>query len=178
MKTRQDKIQLLTRTNRARAVAPAILASLSEALSETVTADMLIPLPESDALLEVFRGFYQSAANSAPFTYRRCFARPEAGLVFGFASCLAHRMAGERGFLLTKPTQDCGAVSLDVATLLRRTEAIIRFDGDSLSVVSSDRTQGFLIDHNADDDQQAYEVAVWGHQWSRLALECDADATA
>lgn len=152
---------------------PSVLASLSEALGEPIATDRLVPLPESDALLEMFRGSYQDAVNGSPFTYHRFFPQPEGGLVFQFADCLASHLEGAHGFLLTKPAHDCGAVSLDVSILLRHTGAIIRFDGDSLSVLSPDRTQGLLIDHNPDDYAQTYETAVWGDQWSRLALECD-----
>ena len=75
--------------------------------------------------------------------------------------------------LLTKPSTDCGAVTLDISILLKHTGSLIRFDGDSLSAMSADRTQGLLIDHNPDDYEQTYEAAVWGDRWSLLALACD-----
>jgi hypothetical protein len=172
MNTRQERIQLLARMNRARAVTPPFLASLSEVLGEPLTADLLVPLPEADAMVEMFRGFYQRAVNGSPSTYRRLFPQLEGKLVFRFADRLADRVLGERGFLLTKPATNRGAVHLDVSTLLLHTEEIIRLDGDSLSVMSSDRTQGLLIDYNPDDCEQTYEAAVWGDRWSILALEC------
>jgi hypothetical protein len=163
----------LARMNRARTAAPTFLACLSQTLGEPVAPDMLVPLPESDTLFEVFRGGYRDAVNGSPLTYSRFFPEPETDLVFRFADCLADRMHGECGFILTKPATDCGAVRLDVPMLLRHMAGIIRLDGDSLSVISSDRTQGLLIDHNPDDYQQTYEVAVWGDRWSLLAVECD-----
>ena len=81
-------------------------------------------------------------------------------------------MLGERGSLFTKLNTDCGAVVLDILILLRHTGSLIRFDGDTLSAISADQTQGLLIDHNPDDSEQTYEVAVWGHRWSLLALGC------
>jgi hypothetical protein len=60
----------------------------------------------------------------------------------------------------------------DLATLLRHVAAIIRLDGDSLSAMSEDGTQGLLIDYNADDERQTHEVTVWGERWSAAALAC------
>jgi hypothetical protein len=159
--------------NRGRAATPALLASLSEALGEQIGEDALISLPDSDALLEVSRTGYQRAVNSGPFSYRRFFSRPESTLVFKLTDCLADRMLDERGFLLTKPGADCGAVTLDISVMLRHSGSLIRFDGDSLSAISADQSQGLLIDHNPDDYEQTYEIAVWGDRWSSRAQTCD-----
>jgi hypothetical protein len=82
-------------------------------------------------------------------------------------------MVGERVFLLAKLWTDCGAVIVDASMLLRHTASIINFDGDSVSAISMDQTQGLLIDHNPDDVEQTYEVAVWGDRWTPLARACD-----
>jgi hypothetical protein len=66
-----------------------------------------------------------------------------------------------------------GAVRVNASVLLAHTASIIRLDGDSLSAISSDATQGILIDHNPDDPPQAYEVVVWGDRWSPLGFACD-----
>ncbi len=173
MSSRQEKIYLLTRMNRGRAAAPSFLASLSEALGEPIAASALVPLPESDDLVEAFRNGYQRTVNGGIPSYRRFFLQPEASRVFQLADCLADRMLGERGFLLTKRNTDCGAVTLDISILLKHVGSVIRFDGDSLAAMSTDRTQGLLIDHNPDDHEQTYEAAVWGDRWSLLALACD-----
>jgi hypothetical protein len=76
-------------------------------------------------------------------------------------------------FLLAKLRTDCGAVVVDISLLLRHAASVISFDGDSLSAMSMDRTQGLLIDHNPDDIEQTYEVAVWGDRWSPLVRACD-----
>jgi len=173
MSSRRQKITLLTRTTRGRAAAASFLASLSEALGEPMEACSLVSLPESDALLEAFRNGYQRAINGEQVRHRTFFRAPEAGRVFQLTDCLADQMAGERAFLLAKVRMDCGAVVADTSTLLRHAASVISFDGDSLCAMSMDRTQGLLIDHNPDDIEQTYEVAVWGDRWSALSRACE-----
>lgn len=67
----------------------------------------------------------------------------------------------------------CGAVSVGVSELLLNAKAVIAFEGDSLSVLSEDRSQGILVDHNPDDPIQAYELTVWGETWPLLILACE-----
>jgi hypothetical protein len=172
MNSRQQKIELLSRINRGRNKAPSFLASLSELLGAVIGPSALVPLPETDALWDAFRRGYQSVKDGS-LSYRRFFQQREARLVFEFADCLAEKMLNEHGLFLTKLSSDCGAAELDVSILLRHVGSVIDFDGDSLSVISVDRTQGVLIDHNPDDYNQTYEVAVWGDRWSLLALACD-----
>jgi hypothetical protein len=172
MTGRQERIQILSRMNSGRAAAPSFLASLSEALGEPIGASALVPLLESDVLLEAFRNGYRLAVNGGLLSYRKFFRASESQLVFELADCLAVRMLGERVFLFAKPSTNCGAVTLDVSMLLRHTGSLIRFDGDSLSAISLDQTQGLLVDHNPGDPEQTYETAVWGDRWSLLALAC------
>jgi hypothetical protein len=173
MDNRREKIELLSRTNRGRAAAPSFLADLSEALGEPVGATALRPLQETDALLESFRSGYKAAVANIAVSYRKFFLPTERASVLRIADCLADQLPAETVFFLTKLSKECGAVSLPVSTLLRHTASIIRLDGDSLSALSNDQTQGIVIDHNQDDSRQAYEVVVWGDRWSLLGLACD-----
>ena len=173
MDNRQDKIRMLSRMNRGRTAMPSFLNNLAEILGEPVGTHALLPLPETDALLMVFRNGYQNAIKTRTASYRRFFVPGERPSVLRLADCLADQLPLENVFFLTKLSEDCGAVSLSLCVLLRHAASIIRLDGDSLSALSNDHTQGILIDHNSDDPQQAYEVAVWGDRWSRIALACD-----
>jgi len=173
MDSRQKKIALLTRMNRGRVAIPSFLNALSDALHEPIDASALVSLPESDALMDVFRGGYEIAAAGGPLSYRKFFRRREEPLVLKLAGCLAGRLLSEEVYFLPKQSEDCGGVRLSISALLRQPESIIRLDGDSVSAVSLDRSQGLLIDQNPDDQMQAYEVAVWGDRWSVLAFECD-----
>jgi hypothetical protein len=172
MDNRQEKIQMLSRKNRGRAVAPSFLADLSEALGESVEAQALQSLSETDGLLRAFREGYQAAIKDR-VSYRRFFLATERASVLRIADCLADQLPKEDAFFLTKLSSDCGAVRVSVSTLLAHTASIIRLDGDSLSALSTDQTQGILVDHNPDDPPQAYEVVVWGDRWSLLGQACD-----
>jgi hypothetical protein len=173
MTSRQEKLALLTRTNRGRIITPSFLAALSEALGESIGPSALSSLPETDALREAFRAGYVSAVKDGVPSYRRFFPQEAVKRVFHFADCLADQLRDEQGLFLTKLSSDCGAIGVGVSILLRHAVSVIDFDGDCLSAMSTDRTQGILIDHNPDDTNQTYEVAVWGDRWSLLALACD-----
>jgi hypothetical protein len=86
--------------------------------------------------------------------------------------CLATRVNEESAYLISRKMEDCGVVRVNLATALRRADPIIFFDGDSLAALSTDGTQGILIDYTADDEKRCYEVAVWGDRWSLSAFSC------
>ncbi len=92
--------------------------------------------------------------------------------VFKLTDCLADRLS-ENVYFLTQKGEDCGAVRVNVSALLKHAKLVIGLDGDSLSALSLDGVEGLLIDYNPDDEQQTYEVAVWGDRWPVQALGCD-----
>jgi hypothetical protein len=123
--------------------------------------------------MEFLRAGYQTAIRPGEVSYRRLFRSDERKLVLRLADCLAGSLSSETVFLVTKLSKDCGAVRLSITVLLNHTASIIRLDGDSLSALSEDRSQGILIDQNPDDAEQTYEVVLWGDRWPLLALACD-----
>jgi hypothetical protein len=149
------------------------VAALNEALGEAVPQNALIDLPETDLLAESYLNGYQSAIKPGACSYRKFFSRKDAGLVFGMLERMAAQLGTEPAFLITKQSEDCGAVRWLVASLLRNAAAIIRLDGDSLSALSLSGTEGVLIDYNADDQTETYEVAIWGERWPIIALACE-----
>lgn len=173
MDSRQEKIQLLSRMNRAKAAAPAFLADLSEALGESVDAAALLPPTDTDEIMASLRVGYQAAIRPDEISYRRFFRSSERNLVLRLADCLSGSLLGEDVFFATKLSEDCVAVRLSLSVLLSHAASILRLDGDSLSALSEDRKQGVLIDQNPDDTEQAYEVVLWGDRWPLLALACD-----
>lgn len=161
MSDRTEKIELLSRRNRSRAAAPGFLARLSETLGETIEASALVPVVEVDA----FRAGYQRAISQDTLIYRRTFPPDKRSTVFSIVDRFAESLPTEEVFLLSRLGNDRGAVKLDISLLLRHAASVIKFDGDSLSALSKDLNQGVLIDHNADDPHEAYEIVVWGERW-------------
>jgi hypothetical protein len=171
--SRKQQILLRSRMNRGRTEAPSFLSAVAEAVGEPVDMKSLVPLPETDILREAFRAGYQNVVREATVGYRKLFLPSQSSLVFRLATCLADQVSTERSFFLTKLSEYCGAVSLNLSVLLKHAASIIKLDGDSLSALSTDQTEGILIDHNPDDPEQAYEVAVWGDRWPLMVLACD-----
>ena len=170
---RQEKIKLLTRINRGKLSAPSYLAALTEALGEAVPQSALVSLAETDRITESFRQGYRAASSDQAVTYRRFFAAGQVEHVFQIAERLANQLPTEVGYLFIKRSEDCGAIRLRLAALLLHAAAVIRLDGDSLSVLSLGHQQGLLIDHNADDEDRRYEITIWGDQWSIVAMSCE-----
>lgn len=152
---------------------PAFLAGLAEATGQPIEVEALLPPLEADIAMETFRTGYQSATQPGIGNYRRFFRSSERDTVFDLAVCLAGQLSREAVLFLTKLGADSCAVNLEASVLLTHAASVIRFDGDSLSALSVDRTQGILIDHNPDDLEQTYEIAAWGDRWSPLVLYCD-----
>lgn len=170
MDNRQERITLLSRMNRGRLETPSRLIAISKALGVPVDARALLPLPDSDTLMNSFRAGYQAA--KPPSAYRRFFLRRDELSAFKLADCLAERLS-EDVYFLTKKGENCGALRVSMTDLLKHAKSVIHLDGDSLSAASPDGVEGLLIDYNPDDDQQTYQVAVWGNRWPVHALECD-----
>lgn len=172
---RRARIEFLARTNRRSAATAEFLPCLTQALDSAVDATAIASIEESDSLLEAFRSGYRIAKCDKSIGYHRSFSSQGEKVVFEMAACLADRLAKEKAFFLTKIAEDVEAVSVNISALLERAESMLNFDGDSLCVVSSDRTEGLLIDRNPDDVNQSYEVTVWGDRWPLCLLECEPD---
>jgi hypothetical protein len=173
MSERQDKIQLLSRLNRGRVAAPSFLVALGQVLGTDVRADSLLSLPQTDVLTQAFKIGYQQASKSQAISFRRSFAQHQAQSFLKLIDCFAGLLTKEDDVVfLTKLSDVCGAVLVSAPTLLRHAEAVINFDGDSLSALSGDQQQGVLLDFNSDDTEHYYEVTVWGDRWAILILGC------
>ena len=119
-------------------------------------AYQLQSLVDTDALSLAFREGYQTAIKDGAISYRRFFGPTERRTVLQIADCLANQVPVDNAFLLTKLSHDCVAVNVNISTLLRDMASIIAMDGDSLSAISNDQTQGVLIDQNPYDPLQTY----------------------
>ena len=172
---RRHQINLLTRMNRGRRSTYAYLAAATEALGETVPLDALISLPDTDRIVESFRRGYRAAVSENVIACRKFFAAGQDEHVARMADRLGEQLSDEPAYLVTRKSEDCGAIRLRLGAALRHAIAIIRLDGDSLSALSLDETEGLLIDHNSDDESDNYEVTVWGDRWAIAALSCTTD---
>ena len=170
MNSRQARISLLARINREKAVTPALLESLSEALGTPVYEAALLAPQESDSLEIDFRNGYSEATRVGASSYRQFFHPGELPLVQNLANGLAKRLGTEEVYLLTRFKGDSRAVVVNAHSVFSRVGPVIEFDKDSLSALSKDRSQGVLIDHNPDDNEQNYELTVWGDTWPLLIL--------
>lgn len=166
-------LKTAVRQNRRRLATPMFLEKLSSVLGVSIEESALASIEESNDILLLIRTGYQTSIRPQVASYRRFFKASQKDLVFQFADRFSLFIPGETAFFVSKQSRDCGAVRVKLALLLSHVASVISFDGDSLSALSEDRQQGILIDHNADDTEQAYEIAVWGDRWPLLAMNCE-----
>jgi len=166
-------LKTAVRRNRRRLATPMFLEKLSSVLGVSIEESALASIDETDELSTLIRTGYQTSISPEAASYRRFFTEPQRDLVFRFADRFSLFVPDEMAFFVPKQSYDCGAVRLKLAFLLGHVASVIRFDGDFLSALSEDRQQGILIDHNAGDTEQAYEIAVWGDRWPLLAMNCE-----
>jgi hypothetical protein len=169
--TRAERIALLSRENRGRKSKASFLADLSKAVGSPVAPGQLANLESTDLVLKDLRSGYSAAvAGNAP-ALRRFFAHEKSERALYFVALLAKTLNDEPALLWLKLSSVCGAVVLTTKQILIACERLRALDGDCVSFLSADHSQGFLFDHNPDAADETYEVAVWGDQWSAAAFE-------
>jgi len=174
MDSRLERIKLLSRLNREKSTTPALLRTLSEVLGIPVEESSVLDPVRTDALSTEFRtGYSDAKERGSSLSYSRFFDRNQLASVISIAEGLAQQLKAEDVFLLTKFEGDPRGLVLNAADVFSRADSVIQFDGDSLSVLSKDHSQGVLIDHNPDDSEQTYEMTVWGDRWPLVVLARD-----
>jgi hypothetical protein len=171
MQSRNDKLGHLLRLNQRRLSSPNFLRALGNAVGHVINDEQLLSFPETDDLFTEFSRGYGSTQDLAS-GYRKTYERAHSDEVFRLCICLATKIAGDEARLLMKQSQVCGAVKMNADEILLNARSVIQLDGDSVSVLSWDRTEGILIDYNPDDVNQTYELAVWGFGWTSALVEC------
>jgi hypothetical protein len=164
-KKRTEAIARLARVERGRRSRQTFLDGLSYAIGSTIRADQLLDLDATDQVRASLSDGYALALSGQATARRVFFSRAESQAALQIPESLTNLLAEERVLLWLKQSADCGAVSLVAAQVLRACEAIRAFDGDAVSMLSEDHTQGFIFDKNDGDVIETFEVSVWGSLW-------------
>jgi hypothetical protein len=168
--SRPEAIARRVRENNRRSNRSAFLNGLSRAVGSVIRPDQLLDLASTDEVRTDLNAGY-AAATSGVAT-RLFFSRQQSPIALETPALLAPRLADERVLLWLKQSEVCGAAILTAGQALRACEAIRVFDGDTVSMLSDDGTQGFIFDKNEDDDTNTFELAVWGSRWLEAGAAC------
>jgi hypothetical protein len=172
MDSRQERISMLSRVNRGIALRPRFLSDLSIALGIQITHEHLLPLAQTDLIRSSISNGYGSVLHHREPSFRRFFSQRETEQLSSFLACCANTLKQQDAILHTKNSEFCGAISHAADVFVNRFQEVIQLDGDSLSVLSKDGTQGLVVDFNADELMEHYEVVVWGDRWPIMILSC------
>ena len=170
--TRKEAIARRVRENQGRRNRPAFLDGLSQAVGSTIRPDQLLNLDVTDQVRAGLSTGYASALSGQATATRVFFSRDQSLTALRIPELLAQSLADERVLLWLKQSAECGAVILTAAQVLGECEMILALDGDSVSMLSEDRTQGFIFDQNDGDANEAFELSVWGSRWLAVATAC------
>ena len=166
---RTEAIARLARAERGRRGRQAFLDGLSSVTGVTIRADQLLDLKATDEVrVELGTGYALAVAEQGA-TRRVFFTRAEEDAAMRIPGLMASPLAEERVILWLKQSKDCGAIKLTAGQVLRACDAIRAFDGDAVSMLSEDRTNGFILDKHEDDVAETFEVSVWGSAWLEAA---------
>jgi hypothetical protein len=170
--TRTNSIERRVRENRGRNNRPAFLDALSQVVGSNIRPDQLLNLDSTDEVLAILRSGYAAARSGGATAMRIFFSRDKTETALRIPDSLDSSMADEPVVLWLKQSVECGAVILTARQVLRACEAIRTLDGDAVSMLSEDRTQGFIFDKNDDDANETFELSVWGSRWFVAATTC------
>jgi len=168
--SRSQAVARRVRENKRRTHRSEFLAGLSRAVGSTIRPEQLLDLASTDEVHADLKSGYAAAVSGA--ATRLLFSRQQSLAALEIPMLLARPLADERVLLWLKQSDVCGAAILTAAQVLRCCEAIRVFDGDTVSILSEDGTQGFIFDKNEDDDTATFEVALWGSRWLEAATIC------
>jgi hypothetical protein len=160
--TRKEAIAHRVRENQGRRHRPAFLDGLSQAVGSTIRPDQLLNLDVTDQVRASLNTGYASALSGQATATRVFFSRDESLTALRFPELMAKPLAEERVLLWLKQSAECGAVILIAGQVLRACELIRALDGDAVSMLSEDRTQGFIFDKNDSDATETFEISVGG----------------
>ena len=175
--TRKEAIARRVRENQGRRNRPAFLDGLSQAVGSTIRPDQLLNLDVTDQVRASLNTGYASALSGQATATRVFFSRDESLTALRFPELMAKPLAEERVLLWLKQSAECGAVILIAGQVLRASELIRALDGDAVSMLSEDRTQGFIFDKNDSDATETFEISVWGSRWLAAASDCGIGST-
>jgi hypothetical protein len=123
------------------------------------------PIPSKDRLdlsaTDHLFASFKAAVKATPIMKRSWPYVPDPA----WADCckrIAESLSGERAVLFVGPFQYCGAVRVDLSRALTTAEALLTFDGDTVSLQSEESDAGLYLDRFEEGEQWRVEVAAWG----------------
>ena len=148
-------------------MAPGVLEALSAASRQTLSAENLLPLDQTDTLFAAYSDAFQKcSAGEKAHVYLRT-APAESRAVF---SRLEHMGAGLRDrhvLLFNRDFLYTGAVKVPARPFFTAAEALLRLEVDDLRAASWDGSQGLLVDSLERENE--LELWCWGDEWLALA---------
>jgi hypothetical protein len=162
---RRGRISILSRRSRGKVLQPSFLAGLSDALGVPVSPEQLFDLAETDTVRRVLSEGYRVVLENRQPSFRKFFSKAQESNLLYLVDCLSNRIGTNKVVLHIKESELCGAIASKASTVLERSKEIIRLDGDSLNILSTDYQNGLILNFNPDELDEHYELAVWGDRW-------------
>jgi hypothetical protein len=168
---RQRRIEILARRNRGLAKYPNFLTRLSEILHADIQRDVL-DLPATDQLFQAHCDQSKKAHADPSLAFKAVWPFDAESAWTDRCSEIGERLQEIRSVLFVGPFEDCGAVCVYANRALSSVAALLEFDGDTVSLQSTDPESGLYVDKFEENSEWMVELLAWG-DFKRLAELCN-----
>lgn len=157
----KSKLNLLIRKNQQRLKIPLIKKGIQSALNLTLSDKDFVDIEATDLIVDRFSQSFQDNGRFNSIL----FSENDARELDNIMNKIVKKYKNQIGYLLLSNARECGAIKMDFESPIRLWQELIRFDGDSFSLLSLDMKdaihldyfEGYVIDAN----EFFYELTEW-----------------
>jgi len=152
-----NRKDLLMRLNQGRKEIDSYILKLNNALRFNIEKSDFLDLEKTDEIQRKFKESFKTSTKILNNTY----TVGEKATLENDIKTIAQQLQQKEGYLLTKSSETCGAVSMPVLIPLNNYDAIIEIDGDSLNLVATDYSNYIYLDYYEEHGEFFYQLFFW-----------------
>lgn len=156
-----SRLKDLIRQNRREKEIGNCIKQLSKLLNVEVEKDDFLYIEETDLLTDKFYNSFKSSEHKLGM---KCLSS-EVEKLEEYIENIRIKFTDRGGYLITKQTEECGLLKVSIEKVLEKYKEVIKLDGDSLCILTTDEREGIYIDYfeenNNDFSLWYYELCFW-----------------
>ena len=163
--------EYLARINRASTEYRHSNERLAEILGKPIPPEVRFDLAETDRMIAKLRESVAKAQTEYLPMLKRTWPYHPLTPWQVCCKCIGDSLGDEDAILFAGPFTYCGAIRVEVNRALANLEALLSFDGDTVSLQSANSDAGLYLDKFEEDSMWQVELVAWG-AWVTKADEC------
>ncbi|HVW98381.1 MAG TPA: hypothetical protein VHA56_20610 [Mucilaginibacter sp.] len=153
-----NRKDLLIRQNVGRKEIDNYISKLNNILHISLQKSDFLDLEKTD---EIKNLFYESF-NTSTMALNKTYNDSESIALTNDIEILAQQFQHKEVYLITKESEVCGAVKIPSVNALNNFMAVIKLDGDSLNLITTDYLSYIYLDYYEEYGKFFYQLSVWG----------------